>query len=727
MLFIYLGTGWFIGIWLASALQPPIEVLLLCGLVPILGLILWRGDRRARLIWLGALLAVIGGARYLGSIPQFDQTSLSTYNDRGAVTIEGVIDAEPDVRDTYINLRIQADQITLPDRTTYSINGLLLTKPSRPADFKYGDRVRVSGELIAPPEFATFSYKDFLARQGIHSMIDRPRVTTLVHDQGSPILAAIFAFRGRARTVIAQILPEPSASLLTGILLGDDSGLPADVQNDFRLTGTTHIIAISGYNITILIGLMAMITIRFVGRRRAFYVMVIGLTAYAVMVGGSASVVRATVMGLLMLWANYLGRQYAAPNALFASGLAMTILDPNTLFDIGFQLSFVATLGLMMYARPFATAAEKLLTRLFSNVIARQAVGVLNDAVLVTLAAQVATLPLLMLYFRQLSIVSLVVNPLVLPAQTGVMVFGLLALGLGLIAIPIGQVLGWLAWVFLAWTLGVIHLFASLPGAAIPLDYLSPIWIAAYYAALLGVTWYLSRPADQRPKRVAKLLTRRNLIMGGGLAAVLIGVALSWQPDRQLHVIALDVDDHPVVVRTVEGRTVLIGGSSSPSGLLAALGGQLPFWERTIDLIIVPRAETTQLNSLVAVLDRYTVKQIMAVDVPTTNRAGSDWRDALSHAAQQPIELQRLELEPGLVIDFDQASVVIDGAIAIGSSEQAAINVIAAPTDRLPAAPQIIFTWQPQPDARVVDLTDRGTLELVVDDGGVALRAGMTR
>jgi competence protein ComEC len=439
-------------------------------------------------------------------------------------------------------------------------------------------------------------------------------------------------------------------------------------------------------------------------------------------------VVRATVMGLLMLWGDYLGRQYAAPNALFASGLFMTALDPNTLFDVGFQLSFVATLGLMIYARPFADATEKFLTRLFSNTAARQAVSVLNDAVLVTLAAQVATLPLLMAYFRQLSLVSLIVNPLVLPAQTGVMVFGLLALGGGLfIAIPVGQALGWLAWVFLAWTLGVIHLFASLPDAAIPLDYFSPVWIVTYYAMLLGATRYLSRPADQRLQAVRKLFTWRNLTVAGGLAAVLIGVALSWQPDRQLHVIALDVDDHPVLARTVEGRTVLIGGSRSPSGLLAALGGQLPFWERTIDLMIVPRAETVQLNSLVAVLDRYSVKQIVAVDMPTTTRAGSDWRDALSKAALQPIKLQRLELEPGLVIDFDQTSVVINGAIAIGPSEQAAVNVIAAPTGRLPAAPQIIFTWQPQPDARVVDLTARGTLDLVVSEGGVVLRAGMTR
>ena len=88
--------------------------------------------------------------------------------------------------------------------------------------------------------------KDFLARQGIYSLIDRPRITLLEKDQGSLILAVIYAFRDHADDAIKQILPEPSASLLTGILLGDDSGLPQSVQDEFRRTGTTHIIAISG-------------------------------------------------------------------------------------------------------------------------------------------------------------------------------------------------------------------------------------------------------------------------------------------------------------------------------------------------------------------------------------------------------------------------------------------------------------------------------------------------
>ena len=162
------------------------------------------------------------------------------------MTIEGVIAGPPDVRDTYINLRVNADRLTLPDRSSRSIEGTVLVRPSRPAEFHYGDRVRVTGELNTPPEFATFNYADFLARQGVYSMIDRPRVNVLERDQGNPILAIIYRFRERAYEVIQQILPEPQASLLSGILLGVDAGLPIVVQEDFRATGTTHIIAISG-------------------------------------------------------------------------------------------------------------------------------------------------------------------------------------------------------------------------------------------------------------------------------------------------------------------------------------------------------------------------------------------------------------------------------------------------------------------------------------------------
>jgi competence protein ComEC len=247
---VYLGTGWFIGIALASALASalrlPIEFLLPAFLVPIAGLYLWRHDHRARLIWISVLFAVAGALWFTLRQPHFDQNSLSTYNGIGTVTIEGVIDTDPDVRDTYINLRVNADRLTLPDRSSRPIEGVVLVRPSRPAEFHYGDRLRVTGQLSAPPEFATFNYADYLARQGVYSLIDRPQVKVLASDQGHPLLSAIYAFRNHAYVVIQQILPEPQASLLSGILLGIEAGLPLNVQEDFRVTGTSHIIAISG-------------------------------------------------------------------------------------------------------------------------------------------------------------------------------------------------------------------------------------------------------------------------------------------------------------------------------------------------------------------------------------------------------------------------------------------------------------------------------------------------
>ncbi len=722
---IYWGTGCFIGIALASALHLPLELLLPAMLVPIVGLFLWRHDRRARLIWISIFAAILGGIRFTLSVPHFDQNSLSTYNGIGVVTIEGVIDGDPDVRDTYINLRVNADRLTTPDRSSRPIEGVVLVRPSRPAAFRYGDRIRVTGQLTTPPEFATFNYADFLARQGVYSMIDRPQVKVLAHDQNSSILAAIFTFRERAYVVIQQILPEPDASLLSGILLGIDAGLPADVQENFRVTGTSHIIAISGYNIVIIIGMVSTITVGLVGRRRAFYIIVIGLIVYAVMVGGSASVVRATIMGILLLWADHLGRPYAAPNALFASGLFMTFLDPNTLFDVGFQLSFMATLGLMVFARPFANSTHAFLARLFNRDWARRFVDILNDALLVTLAAQVATLPLLIYYFRQFSTVALIVNPLVLPAQTGVMAFGLLALSVGLLSIPLGQIAAWTVWPWLAWTLGVIALFARVPYASIPLDYVSPWWVAVYYAVLIGLTLYLRQPKEQRPAMIKKLLTPQRAIFVGGLLALLLAVALSWRTDERLHVYVLNVDGHPVFVQTPSGKQILIGGSNSPSSLLSALGKFLPFWDRDIDLMIVPQASGDQLNGLSAVLDRYDVKQIMSVKASNDNRAGRDWQALLTQKGKEPIELQSAALEPNVNLAFDGASALIESGgniIAVGPSERAQINVIGQKIDRLPAQPQMIFAWTPiVSDTRVIDLTDRGALDLSVSAAGVSI------
>ncbi len=355
--------------------------------------------------------------------------------------------------------------------------------------------------------------------------------------------------------------------------------------------------------------------VRLFGRRRAFPILLLLIVAYTAFVGASASVVRAAIMGALVLWATYLGRQATALNSLFAAAILMTLLDPYTLGDVGFQLSFAATLGLVLYTRPLQNAAERGLARILSasgdasynNTAAKKAAGVLSDAVIVTLAAQITTLPILVVTFRQISLLTLIVNALVLPAQTGVMVFGGLALLAGMVFLPLGQIVGWAAWLFLAWTIQVIHLFAQVPGATIELGYVDPLWGVAYVVALAAITFYVSRNTEQRAeirRRMTKMISLRLALPAIGIVVLLGAVALSWQPDGKLHVHALNVDGGPVLVQTPTGKQILIGGSNSPSALLAALGSRMPFWDRDIDLIVMPRGDARSLNGLLAVIDR---------------------------------------------------------------------------------------------------------------------------
>ena len=201
------------------------------------------------------------------------------------------------------------------------------------------------------------------------------------------------------------------------------------------------------------------------------------------------------------------------------------------------------------------------------------------------------------------------------------MTYGLFALAVGLLSIPLGQIAAWTMWPWLTWALGVIALFAQVPFAAIPLEYVPPLFVAAYYAVLIGLTWYFKQPKEQGPLMIRKLLTPQRALLAGGLIILLLAVALSWRTDERLHIYVLNVDRHPVFVQTPGGKQILIGGSNSPSSLLSTLGKLLPFWDRDIDLVIVPEANGDQLNGLSAVLDRYSVKQIMSTAVASDNRA----------------------------------------------------------------------------------------------------------
>ena len=236
------------------------------------------------------------------------------------------------------------------------------------------------------------------------------------------------------------------------MLLGIESGIPDDVAEAFKATGTTHVIVISGSNIALLSGVLMAGLSRVLGKRRAAFPAIAGIILYVLLVGADAAALRAGLMGGLFILAIYFGRRSTAYVSLCASALFMTVLNPLTLWDIGFQLSFMATLGLILFTPTIEGQFERLLARGLTRERMRRVMGILNDALIVTLAAQVTTLPVIVYYFGRISLISLVTNFFILPAQPPIMTGGMATLVAGLAWEPLARGLALIPWLFLTYT-----------------------------------------------------------------------------------------------------------------------------------------------------------------------------------------------------------------------------------------------------------------------------------
>jgi len=293
----------------------------------------------------------------------------------------------------------------------------------------------------------------------------------------------------------------------------------------------------------------------------------------------------------------------------------MTALNPFTLWDLGFQLSFAATLGLVLYTPVVQGWFEGGLRRLLSEETTQKATGLLNEALIVTLAAQITTLPILIYNFHILSLVTLLTNLLILPAQPGVMLWGGLATIAGLLWLPLGQALGWVAWLFLTFTIVVVELTAHAPYASLDVGRVSLGLVCLYYALLAGGTVVHT----QEPSRLKTLWQRltdrfstKALVAGLAIVVLLVWVAAFSLPDGKLHVTFLDVGQGDAIfIQTPRDQKILVDGGPSPTILLAALGRRMPFWERTIELVVLTHPHDDHVSGLIPVLERYKVKAFL--------------------------------------------------------------------------------------------------------------------
>lgn len=606
MRLIAIVLGWTAGIVLAAGttLRDPAVWLVLAVLTGLAAALLWRspGWRHGSL----ALVALaLGGFRFALVSPGSDVVQ---YNNRGGLTLEGVVVAEPDVRDDRADIRLNVETVTRIGQSVTS-NGLVLVQAPPRSPVQVGDRIRATGLLVLPSASDTFSYRDYLARSGVLSIMPDANVEVVVAGEAGGLLRLLLAVKAQAAAFIARSLPEPSASLLTGILLGESRGLSPQVSDAFSAVGASHIIAISGFNMAVLSGVVMGALER--ARLRRGWAAVVGLgvlALYTVLVGASATVIRAAIMSGMLVLGGLLRRKTYVPTSLAFVTLLLTLHNPTVLWDIGFQLSLFATLGLALFATPLTKGFNRLWARLFPWRRVAWLRGLLGDALMVSLAAQVMTLPLIVVYFGHVSLLSLVVNLLVLPVQPALMIVGLLAVVIAFVAWPVAQLLFWWDMLLLGWTLGVVRAFGNLPFAQVAFQVDSRLVAGLYGLVLGGALMVAAKP--NWTVRLANVIRGRPVSVASGAAvtgiAALLVLLLLSRPDGLLHIWWLDVGhSNAVLIQTPSGAHILVDGGRFPSQLLTAIGDRLPFNKRTIDLLVISQPDPFDYDALAAVLDRY--------------------------------------------------------------------------------------------------------------------------
>ncbi|PIX57350.1 MAG: hypothetical protein CO060_01950 [Candidatus Yonathbacteria bacterium CG_4_9_14_0_2_um_filter_43_16] len=367
--------------------------------------------------------------------------------------VDGMIVGEPDVREEYTNVVIET-------KSVYKEKTRILVRTQAFPELKYGDLVSVVGNVTVPKNFPSddnmraFDYQSYLAKDGIFYQMYFPKVAVVSHGNGNVILEKLFAFKSWLIKNISQRIPEPEAALANGITLGAKQSLGEDLIQKFRETGIAHIVVLSGYNIAVVASIISRL-VMFMPFSIRLIMSALGIILFAVMVGGGATVVRATLMALVVIMARMLGREGDALRVLVLAGGIMIFANPMIfLHDVSFQLSFSATLAIVIFV--------PIIEKYFSFISNR----IFREIVVTTFATQIFVLPLILYHMGSVSLIGFISNIFILPVVPIAMM--LVALVAIFSWVPlVGSLLSFVAYALLSYIITLVEFFALMPFASL--------------------------------------------------------------------------------------------------------------------------------------------------------------------------------------------------------------------------------------------------------------------
>ncbi len=510
--------------------------------------------------------------------------------------------------------------------TTLRVNGAvgsLLVAASLPRfpEVEPGDVVTVDGAIEPPPDGP---YGDYLDRIGVAGTLRSRGLAVTGRLDG--LGAMLERLRRAAGDALAAAIPEPEAGLAAGIVIGLRDRVDRDLAADFTTVGASHVVAISGWNIAIVAATVAALAGRF-GRRRRTLVLVPAILLYVLFAGASPSVVRAAAMAGVVLLARETGRAGRAAAALGWAAAILLIVEPSLVLDAGFQLSTLATAGILAWADR--------LDRRLRAVAGGRLPGWLAESLAVSLAAQIATLPVVLVTFGRLAIISPAINLAIVPLVAPAMAASLVALIGGAIALAGGPALvatlaGLPAWALLTLVCTIVRAGAALPFASVSLE---PPWtFAAAGGVVVGpivglrvarrirgrrsapstpVAAEPALPTARQGRPATSRATTRLAVLALAVAVGALGLAAAHRADGLARITVLDVGQgDAILVEGGRGGRMLIDGGPDPDRLIVELDRRLPPWDRRIDILVLTHPHEDHVAGLPLLLERYRIGRV---------------------------------------------------------------------------------------------------------------------
>ena len=431
------------------------------------------------------LFLSLGIARMQVSEFNVANDKLGRLNGKGEVALAGTVIKEPDMRDAFQKLKVKIEDSTV------------LVTIKRYPEYNYLDKVKLTGKLETPDITDEFNYKNYLMKDGVYSVMYFPKAELIGRQNcsfyrcpTSAIYSGILWFKQKLRESIRKNYSPPESLILEGTVLGDSGVMPQDLKDKLNTTGLRHIIAVSGTHIVILSAtLMFFLLMLGLWRGQAFYFSVVLIWLYIILTGLSASGVRAGIMGTLFLLAQKSGRQSSGSRIITIAGAVMLFQNPLLLFyDVGFQLSFLAAMGII-YFNP--------IIKKFLEIFFKDKLKNLSEIISSTFSAQIFTLPVMVFNFGNISLIAPVTNLLVLPAVSLLMIFGFVSSFLGVAWQFLGQAFSLPCWFLLFYFIKVLDIFSK-PWAMKTIENVHWLWLAVSYLLLSFAVGFLRRLERQK-------------------------------------------------------------------------------------------------------------------------------------------------------------------------------------------------------------------------------------